>query len=144
MNPEKLNPEITWIGIDVSKAELEIHSYLSSEKLPKSIPNTKAEISKLITKLKKTSDHTSFLRPPAAMKNLFSASFKTPESRHLASTLRSHVTTLNPKGCLPKLTASMPKFSPILASISNPNRRPNSIPLWKKLRLSSNTAATSA
>jgi transposase len=53
MKPTKLNPEITWIGIDVSKAEHEIHTYLTAAKLPSSIPNNAKEIKKLITKLKK-------------------------------------------------------------------------------------------
>ena len=41
----------TWIGIDVSKRELEIHSYNPHPKLSKPIPNTPAEIKKLITAL---------------------------------------------------------------------------------------------
>jgi len=42
----------TWIGIDVSKRELEIHSYNPHPKLSKPIPNTPAEIKKLIAVLK--------------------------------------------------------------------------------------------
>jgi len=53
MKPTKLNSKTTWIGIDVSKAEHEIHSYLPFAKLPSSIPNTLKEIKKFITKLKK-------------------------------------------------------------------------------------------
>ena len=43
----------TWIGIDVSKRELEIHSYNPHPKLSKSIPNTLDEIKKLISALQK-------------------------------------------------------------------------------------------
>ena len=53
MLPTKNNPEITWVGIDVSKAELEIHSYVKSPCLAKTIPNTQKEIKKLITQLRK-------------------------------------------------------------------------------------------
>ena len=42
------------IGIDISKRELEIHTYESSLKLPKSTPNTKSSIVKLIKKLSKS------------------------------------------------------------------------------------------
>lgn len=47
---------ITWIGIDISKKELEIHTYQTSLKLPKAITNKQSEIKKLITKIKKTSN----------------------------------------------------------------------------------------
>ncbi len=53
MKPTEHNPENNWIGIDVSKAEHEIHSYLKSANLPASIPNERKEIKKFITKLKK-------------------------------------------------------------------------------------------
>jgi len=43
----------TWIGIDVSKRELEIHCYDASLKLPSSIPNTQKGIERMISKLKK-------------------------------------------------------------------------------------------
>ena len=46
----------TWIGIDVSKRELEIHCYNDKLKLPSAIPNTKTTIGKIISKLKKCSD----------------------------------------------------------------------------------------
>lgn len=46
----------TWIGIDVSKRELEIHCYDSKLKLPTAIANTKTGISKIISKLKKCDD----------------------------------------------------------------------------------------
>ncbi len=44
----------TWIGIDVSKKELEIHSYDESLKLPSAFANSKTAIEKLISKLKKS------------------------------------------------------------------------------------------
>lgn len=53
MKTKTHNSEVTWIGIDISKAEHEIHSYFTSSTLPESIPNTKTGISKLIPKLKK-------------------------------------------------------------------------------------------
>ena len=43
----------SWIGIDVSKEELEIHFYDKNLRLPSSIPNTQKSIKKMITKLKK-------------------------------------------------------------------------------------------
>ena len=46
----------TWIGIDVSKKELEIHSHDSTLRLPSSIANTKTGIGRIITKLKKCDD----------------------------------------------------------------------------------------
>lgn len=46
----------TWIGIDVSKKELEIHSYDQTLKLPSACPNNKTAIEKIISKLKKL-DH---------------------------------------------------------------------------------------
>ena len=54
MKPKKINHEVTWIGIDVSKTEHEIHCPLPASKLPKLLPNTKNEISKFITQLRKT------------------------------------------------------------------------------------------
>lgn len=53
MKTKTLNPEIAWVGIDVSKEELEIHSYLTSPKLPKSVPNTRAGILSLIAKFRR-------------------------------------------------------------------------------------------
>ena len=44
---------VTWIGIDVSKKELEIHCYDSALKLPPAIANTKTGIGNIISKLKK-------------------------------------------------------------------------------------------
>lgn len=46
----------TYIGIDVSKKELEIHCYDSKLKLPTAIANTKTGITKIISKLKKCDD----------------------------------------------------------------------------------------
>lgn len=43
----------TWIGIDISKRELEIHSYHPHPKLSKPLPNNPDEIKKLITVLHK-------------------------------------------------------------------------------------------
>ena len=45
MNDKKLT---TWIGVDVSKKELEIHSYDASLKLPSTLANTKSGIARLI------------------------------------------------------------------------------------------------
>ena len=45
------NDKNNWIGVDISKKELEIHSYIDNPKLPKSIPNNKHSISKFITLL---------------------------------------------------------------------------------------------
>jgi len=42
-----------YIGIDISKRELEIHSYEASLKLPSATPNTKSSIAKLIKKFSK-------------------------------------------------------------------------------------------
>lgn len=46
----------TWIGIDVSKKELEIHCYDDQLKLTSTTPNTKTAIGKIILKLKKCSN----------------------------------------------------------------------------------------
>lgn len=53
---KKEPPTTLWIGIDISKKELEIHTYESSLKLSKVIANSQSEIKKLITKLKKASN----------------------------------------------------------------------------------------
>lgn len=42
----------TWIGVDISKKELEIHCYDSAFKLPVTAANTKLGINKIISKLK--------------------------------------------------------------------------------------------
>jgi transposase len=43
----------TWIGVDVSKKELEIHCYDKTIKLPSAFDNNKAAIEKIISKIKK-------------------------------------------------------------------------------------------
>jgi transposase len=53
INKNNTKQNTIWIGIDISKRELEIHTYESSLKLPKSISNTKSSISNLIKKLSK-------------------------------------------------------------------------------------------
>ena len=53
MKPKQQNQDSNWVGIDISKETLQIHSYHTSPKLPDIIPNTRKEIAKLITKLKK-------------------------------------------------------------------------------------------
>lgn len=52
MRSKILNPEITWVGVDVSKDTLQIHSYSIASDFPQSISNNKSSISKLIRKLK--------------------------------------------------------------------------------------------
>jgi len=47
------NPDTVYIGIDISKRELEIHTYEASLKLPSATPNTKTGINRIITKLAK-------------------------------------------------------------------------------------------
>ncbi len=46
----------TWIGVDISKKELEIHCYDSALKLHSAAANTKTGINKIISKLKKCDD----------------------------------------------------------------------------------------
>ncbi len=46
----------TWIGIDVSKKQLEIHCHDSALKLPATVANTRTGIAKIISKLKKCAD----------------------------------------------------------------------------------------
>ena len=46
----------TWIGVDISKKELEIHCYDSAFKLPATAANTKLGINKIISKLKNCDD----------------------------------------------------------------------------------------
>ena len=53
MQPEKNNQEISYVGIDIAKIELEVHCYDAEPKLPESVKNNRAEVKKLITKLKK-------------------------------------------------------------------------------------------
>lgn len=53
MQSEKNNPEISYVGIDIAKVELEVHCYSANPKLPASIKNSRSEVKKLITKLKK-------------------------------------------------------------------------------------------
>ncbi len=52
-HPNNQNEDTIYIGIDISKRELEIHSYEASLKLPSAIPNNKTEINKIIKKLAK-------------------------------------------------------------------------------------------
>lgn len=52
MNPKNNK---TWIGIDVSKLELYLHTYNKELKLPSFIKNTPSAIKKLITNLRKQS-----------------------------------------------------------------------------------------
>jgi transposase len=54
MNPKNLAKDNSiYIGIDISKPELEIHTYEASLKLPSATPNTKSSILKLIKKFAK-------------------------------------------------------------------------------------------
>ena len=55
-NQNSKNQNTIYIGIDISKRELEIHTYEASLKLPSAIPNSKSSITKLISKLSKN-DH---------------------------------------------------------------------------------------
>jgi transposase len=52
-----MNTEINiiYIGIDISKKELEVHTYETSLELPKSIPNNASSIAKLIKKMHENS-----------------------------------------------------------------------------------------
>jgi transposase len=52
-NQNNQNQNTIYIGIDISKPELEIHSYETSLKLPSATPNTKTGINKIIKKLSK-------------------------------------------------------------------------------------------
>lgn len=52
-NKNNTNQNTVWIGIDISKPELEIHSYETTLKLPSAAPNTKSSIAKLIKKIAK-------------------------------------------------------------------------------------------
>ena len=52
--------KITWIGIDVSKKEIEIHSYENTNQLPNSLPNTKLGMKKLISTTQKI-EHIHFI-----------------------------------------------------------------------------------
>ena len=52
-NQNSKNQNAVYIGIDISKRELEIHTYEASLKLPSAIPNTKSGITKIINKLSK-------------------------------------------------------------------------------------------
>ena len=56
MQSEKNNLEISYVGIDISKIELEVHCYDANPKLPASVKNNRSEVKKLITKLKKLSN----------------------------------------------------------------------------------------
>lgn len=56
MQSEKNNSEITYVGIDVAKVELEIHCHEAKPKLPGSIKNDRSEVKKLITRLKQLED----------------------------------------------------------------------------------------
>lgn len=52
-NQNSQNQNTIYIGIDISKRELEIHSYEVALKLPSATPNTKYSIAKIIKKLAK-------------------------------------------------------------------------------------------
>ncbi len=52
-NQNSKNQNAVYIGIDISKRELEIHTYEATLKLPSAIPNTKSSITKILNKLSK-------------------------------------------------------------------------------------------
>ena len=52
-NQNSKNQNAVYIGIDISKRELEIHTYEASRRLPSAIPNTKSGIAKIINKFSK-------------------------------------------------------------------------------------------
>ena len=42
MQPEKNNQEISYVGIDIAKIELEVHCYDAEPKLPERVKNNRA------------------------------------------------------------------------------------------------------